>query len=78
LLPTQQRSTLEAIGDQLASTAESVRRESSVVRAAADALSLHLGRLMNSVRSTLDRAHLYGRHGRLSDASLPASLDLKT
>lgn len=60
---------LTALGAQLKTAAGEVRRASSIVRGAAEALSRHMGGLMQSVQTVFGKAQVYGRKGRLSTAS---------
>jgi hypothetical protein len=77
-LQEDRRRALEALGPGLAAAAAAVGRESSILRSAAEALSGHLSRLMNSVRSSVDRTRVYGRQGRLAEARLPVSVDVRS
>ena len=62
-------SRLTALAGQLMATVEDVRRASSVVRGAAEALSRHMTGLMQSVHSALTRAQVYSRRGRIATSS---------
>ena len=73
-----QRTRLLALAGQLREAVTAVKRESSIVRAAADALSRHLGGLMESMRAAIGKAGTYGRRGRLAlDAQPYSSVDMK-
>ncbi len=73
------RTRLLALGEQLRSTMGEVRRASSVVRAAAEALDRHLAGIMHTVQSALSRARVYGSRGRLAaGAQTHFSVDLET
>ena len=54
-----------ALAAQLKNTVEDVRKTSTVVRTATDALARHMSGLMQTVQSALGRATIYGRLGRL-------------
>ncbi len=56
---------LAALAVQLREKIDEVGGASSVVRAAADALSRHMTGLMQTVQSAFGRAKVYGRRGRL-------------
>ncbi len=57
---------LEAVAAELKSQVIAVRRESSVVRTAAEALSRHMSGLMQTVQAVLCRAQVYSRRGRIA------------
>jgi len=57
---------LTALADQLRATVQEVRRASTVVRTAADALARHMSGLMQTVHSALTRARVYSHRGRLA------------
>ncbi|MHC4991794.1 MAG: flagellar protein FlgN [Planctomycetota bacterium] len=57
---------LAALAGQLRATVQEVRRASTVVRTAADALARHMSGLMQAVHSALTRAQVYSRRGRLA------------
>ncbi len=61
-------SRLAALAAQLKSEVTAVRRESSVVRTAAEALSRHMAGLMQTVQAALCRAQVYGRRGRIASS----------
>jgi hypothetical protein len=55
------------------------RRETSIVRAAVEALSQHVNGIMETVRSTFGGAVVYGREGRLAGgAQLDGCVDLRS
>jgi hypothetical protein len=56
---------LTALAGQLRAAVQEVKRASTVVRTAADALARHMSGLMQTVHSALTRARVYGRRGRL-------------
>ena len=73
------RTRLLALGEQLRSTMGQVRRASSVVRAAAEALDRHMAGIVHTVQSALSRARVYGSRGRLAaGAQMHFSVDLET
>ncbi len=55
----------ETLAAQLKHAVEDVRKASTVVRTATDALARHMTGLMQTVQSALGRATVYGRRGRL-------------
>jgi hypothetical protein len=57
---------LTALAGQLRAAVQEVKRESTVVRTAADALARHMSGLMQTVHSALTRARVYSRRGRLA------------
>lgn len=64
---------------QLREAVLGVRHESSVVRAAAEALARHMSGIMQTVYSALSRAGVYGRKGHLAvGAQLESSVDVKS
>ncbi|MHC4968830.1 MAG: flagellar export chaperone FlgN [Planctomycetota bacterium] len=70
---------LTALADQLRATVQEVRRASTVVRTAADALARHMSGLMQTVHSALTRARVYSRRGRLATgAQSRFSIDVTT
>jgi hypothetical protein len=74
-----QRERLEALAEALRGATEKVRRESSIVTAAADALSRHMTGIMQSVNSALSRVGVYERRGRIAvGAQMDFCVDLKS
>ncbi len=70
---------LTALAGQLRATVQEVRRASTVVRTAADALARHMSGLMQTVHSVLTRARVYSRRGRLATgAQARFSIDVTT
>jgi len=57
---------LEALAERLREAIGTVRRESSVVRAAAEALSRHMSGIKQTVNSALSRVGLYESRGRIA------------
>lgn len=73
------RSRLLQLSQALRGTIEEVRAASSIVRAAADALSRHMGGLLQTVQSALSRARVYSDQGRIAiGAQDQFCLDLKS
>ena len=73
------RTRLLALGEQLRATVGQVRRASSVVRSAAEALSRHMTGIRQTVESALSRAGVYGKRGRIAlGAQLQFSVDIKS
>jgi hypothetical protein len=73
------RTRLLASAAELRDAAEEVRSRSSIIRAAAEALSRHMSGVMQSVQSALSRAGVYGRRGEMAlGAQLEFSVDVKS
>ena len=73
------RTRLLDTADALRSVAAEVRRESSVMRSAAEALSRHLGGLMQSMRAALSTAGVYGQRGQIDGQQVDfAMLDIRS
>ena len=73
------RSRLLQVSQSLRATIEEVRAASGIVRAAADALSRHMGGLLQTVQSALSRARVYSDQGRIANgAQYQFCLDLKS
>ena len=73
------RSRLLQLSQSLRTTIEEVRAASSIVRAAADGLSRHMGGLLQTVQSALSRARVYSDQGRIANgAQYQFCLDLKS
>lgn len=74
-----QGSRLAAYADQLRSLIADVKRQSSIVRNAAEALSRHMSGIVQTVHSALSRARVYSRRGQINlGVQLESSLDLKS
>lgn len=73
----QQR--LLAIGAELKDSVREVRRQSTVLRSAAEALARHMSGIAQTVHSALSRAGVYGRAGKVAlGAQMEFSVDLKS
>jgi len=73
------RGALEALAQRLREAIETVRRESSIVTAAASALSRHMTGIMQTVNSALSRVGVYERRGRIAvGAQMDFCVDLKS
>lgn len=73
------RGGLEALAQGLREAIETVRRESSIVTAAAGALSRHMTGIMQTVNSVLSRVGVYERRGRIAvGAQMDFCVDLKS
>ncbi|MCA9284977.1 MAG: flagellar protein FlgN [Phycisphaerales bacterium] len=73
--PVERR--LLALAAELREVVERSRRESSVLRAAADALAQHMHGVLQSVQGALSAARVYGRAGRIdAGAQLRCAVDL--
>ena len=78
-VPPERREPLLLLADSLLAEIHAVRRESSVVRAAAESLSRHLSGIMQSVSRALDRVGVYERRGRLAGGGQTSNcVDLTT
>jgi len=74
-----QRTRLLAIAAQLRDAITQLRRESSILRVAAETLNRHMTGIVQSVQSTLCRARIYGQRGSLAVGSpLQSIVDLKS
>lgn len=74
-----QRATLMERAEKLREEVHEVRRQSSIVRAAAEALSRHMSGVMKSVQSALSRAGIYSNNGHLATgAQLDFNVDVKS
>jgi hypothetical protein len=70
---------LAAYADQLRSLIAEVKRQSSIVRNAAEALSRHMSGIVQTVHSALSRARVYSHRGQINlGVQLESSLDLKS
>lgn len=75
----EQHSRLTTLATQLRDVVMQVKKQSAVVRAAAEALSRHLGGIAQSVNSALSRARVYGNRGSIAlGAPVSSSLDIKS
>jgi hypothetical protein len=73
------RSRLLAVVEEVRGLAARAQRESSVLKAATDALQQHVGGLIQTMNAALSRAGLYGRRGRLSmGRQVQYSVDLRS
>ncbi len=79
IAPEPERRQLLDTASALRETMQSIRRESSIVRTATEALGQHLNGLMMTMHSALSRAGVYGRRGDLcAGAQLQSNVDLKS
>jgi predicted signal transduction protein with EAL and GGDEF domain len=70
---------LAALGAQLRDRLIEAHRASSVLRAAAEALSRHMTGLIQTVQSALSRARVYGQRGRIDPgAQVQFALDIRS
>ena len=70
---------LLAYADQLKVLMSDVKRQSSIVRSAAETLSKHMSGIVQTVHSALSRARVYSRRGQINlGMQLESSLDLKS
>ncbi len=78
-LDQQKQERLLALAAQLREVLADVKKQSAIVRAAADALARHMGGIVQTVHSALSRAGVYGHRGRIIlGAQVASSLDLKS
>lgn len=77
LAATEQRDRLTAFGARLRELSKSVRQESTVVRAAVEALHRHMTGVVQSVSTAISGVKVYGATGRMrTDAPLESCVDL--
>lgn len=70
---------LLAIGAELKEAVRTVRRESSVLRSAAEALAGHMAGIAQTVHAAINRAGVYGRAGTVAlGAQTEFAIDLKS
>jgi hypothetical protein len=74
-----QSKTIMALAAQLRDIVDETKRQSSILRNAAEALSRHMSGIVQSVHSALSRAHVYGQRGRIAPAAhFHSVVDLKS
>ncbi|MFZ9914225.1 MAG: flagellar protein FlgN [Phycisphaerales bacterium] len=70
---------LESVRAALRELIDEVKRESGIVRQAAERLSAHMAGILQTVHSALAHANLYSRGGRIAvGANVMSSLDIKS
>jgi len=70
---------LRAITYDLRAVVIEVKRESAVLRAAADALARHVGGILETAHGAMNRAKVYGRRGRIdTNIASSACIDVKS
>lgn len=72
-LPQEDGDRLLSLAAVLRESIDTAKRESSIVRAAGEALSMHMAGVMQSVRGVLATAGVYGRQGSLRTGVATAS-----
>ena len=73
------RARLDVVRSELRPLSEEVRRESGIVRQAAERLSAHMAGILQSVHSALAHANVYSRGGRIAvGANVISSLDIRS
>jgi hypothetical protein len=73
------KTRLLAISAQLREVIGEVKKQSSIVRSAADALSRHMTGIAQTVNTALSRARVYSSRGRIAvGTQLQSMVDLKT
>jgi hypothetical protein len=78
-LPEPLRARVDLARSQLKETLETARRESSVLRQAAERLSAHMAGILQTVHSALAHANVYSRGGRIAvGANVMSSLDIRS
>lgn len=79
LAPEDRAERLRELRDELEGAAKEIRRRSTIVRSAAEALSKHMAGVLQTVTGALSRAGVYGRRGTLQLGQATASnLDLRS
>jgi hypothetical protein len=79
LADPERRRRLEALAETLRDAIGKVRRESSIVTAAADVLSRHMTGIMQTVNAALSRVGVYERRGRIAlGAQMDFCVDVKS
>ena len=74
-----QRTRLLALGAQLREAIAEVKKQSSIIRAAAETLARHMGGIVQVVQGALSRAGIYGNRGRIQlGAQVQSAIDLKS
>lgn len=78
-LDEPQRGAVQALAAQLRDKVVQVRREHSVVKGAAEALSRHMAGIMQNVQSVMNQTKVYERRGRLVSAThAVSSVDVRS
>jgi len=73
------RGMLQALAAQLREKVLQVRKDHSIVRHAAEALSRHMAGIMQNVQSVMNQSKVYERRGRMAAATPAASsVDVKS
>lgn len=72
-LPKEEGDRLLSLAAVLRESIDNAKRESSIVRAAGETLSMHMAGVMQSVRGVLATAGVYGRQGSLRTGVATAS-----
>lgn len=77
-LPAQRSESVAVVATLLRDEIEACRRDSSVLRTAAEALAQHVTGVVHAVHRALSGAETYSRAGRLAVAAPIRSIDLRT
>lgn len=77
-LPAAEGERLRFHAGRLRTSIDACRRESGVVRAAADALAQHVAGVLASVQALMATTPTYGRGGRLAGATPLRTVDLRS
>ena len=78
-IPEPMRARIDLARSELKEKLETARRESSVLRQAAERLSAHMAGILQSVHSALAHANIYSRGGRIAvGANVMSTLDIRS
>lgn len=77
-IDSAQRERMLALAAQLRDLLSEVKRESSIVRHAADALARHMSGIVLSVHSALNRTRVYSARGGLTPVGAVSVIDVKS
>ena len=79
LAPDERAERLRSIKNELEAAGKEIKRRSTIVRSAAEALSKHMAGVLQTVTGALSRAGVYGRRGTLQLGQATASsVDLRS
>lgn len=77
-IPEQQRDRIAVFAAQLRELLSQVKRESSIVRTAAEMLARHMSGIVQSVHAALSRTRVYSARGGLQSVGALSVIDLKS
>jgi hypothetical protein len=73
------RSRVHALAAQVREAVTELRRQSSIVRAAAESLSAHMAGILQVIQGAMSQARVYGRKGRIAvGAPVQSAVDLRS